>query len=371
MPIRVLEMIPTLVRGGAEKQCALLASGLPRDRFETQVAVLTHTGPLEADLHAAGIPVHAIDKRWKFDPLAYLRLKRLIQELKPDVVHTWLFAANCYGRAAALACGVKVIIGGERSVDPWKRMHELALDRWFARRSACLATNSSGVVHFYASKGVPAEKFVVIPNGVSLPDTVGGTPREALLKQLALPPEVKLIAAVGRLWPQKRVKDLIWATDLLKCVRDDVHLLVIGEGPQRSRLEQFCRQCEIADHVHFLGERNDVLSLLPHCECLWLGSGYEGQSNAILEAMSLGLPVIASDIPGNRDLVVPGVTGQLFPVGDRAQLAKFTKQLLEQPAEAQAMGAAGRDRVARDFSIAQMINRHAELYERLLQASRQ
>lgn len=262
------------------------------------------------------------------------------------------------------------MIGGERSVDPWKRFHELALDRWFARRSTCLATNSSGVVQFYASKGIPAEKFVVIPNGVSLADAAVASPRAAILKQLGLPPDAKLIAAVGRLWPQKRVKDLIWAADLLKCVRDDVHLLVIGDGPQRWRLEQFCRQCEITEHVHFLGDRNDVLHLLPHCECLWLGSGYEGQSNAILEAMSVGLPVIASDIPGNRDLVVPGITGQLFPVGDRAQLAKLTKHLLEHPAEAQAMGAAGRERVAREFSIPQMISRHAELYERLVQAAR-
>jgi glycosyltransferase involved in cell wall biosynthesis len=365
MPIRVLQVIPTLVRGGAEKQCALLAAGLPAERFESHVAVLTHTGPLEADLQSAEVPVHHIHKRWKLDPFAYGRLKRLIQELKPDIVHTWLFAANCYGRAAALACKAPVIIGGERSVDPWKRYHELALDRWFARRSTCLTTNSSGVVDFYASKGLPPEKFVVIPNGVALPDVSDTPPRATLLQQLGLPADAKLIAAVGRLWPQKRIKDLIWAADLLKCVRDDVHLLVIGEGPQRWRLEQFRRQCQIEDRVHFLGERNDVLRLLPHCECLWLGSGYEGQSNAILEAMSVGLPVIASDIPGNRDLVVPEQTGYLFTVGDRAGLAKWTKHLLEHPELAKAMGAAGRQRVAQEFSIPHMIARHAELYERL------
>lgn len=370
MPIRVLQIIPTLVRGGAEKQCALLAAGLPRERFETQVAVLTHTGPLEGELVAAGVPVHHLHKRWKLDPFAYSRLKRLVAELRPDVVHTWLFAANCYGRAAALANRVKVIIGGERSVDPWKRMHELAMDRWFARRSTCLATNSSGVVEFYASRGISRDKFVVIPNGVAPADLSDLPPRTTLLGQLGLPSDAKLIVAVGRLWPQKRVKDLIWAADLLKCVRDDVHLLIIGDGPQRWRLEQFRRQCEIEDRVHFLGERNDVLRILPHCDLLWLGSGYEGQSNAILEAMSVGLPVIATDIPGNRDLVVHEVTGRLFPVGDRAELAKWTKYLLDHPDQAKAMGAAGRARVAQEFSVPRMIERHAELYERLCAGAR-
>src|SRR5688572_13146562 len=101
MPIRVLLVIPTLVRGGAEKQLVLLAKGLPRGEFDVHVCVLTHTGPLEADLQAAGIPVTHIGKRWKLDPLAYWRLKREIERLRPDIVHTWLFAANSYGRQAA------------------------------------------------------------------------------------------------------------------------------------------------------------------------------------------------------------------------------------------------------------------------------
>jgi hypothetical protein len=117
---RLLHIIPTLVRGGAEKQLALLAAGLPRDQFDVHVAVLTHSGPLEETLSAAGVPVTVIGKRWKVDPLAYWRLKALIRRLKPDIVHTWLFAANSYGRQAAIAAGVKHIVAGERCVDPWK-----------------------------------------------------------------------------------------------------------------------------------------------------------------------------------------------------------------------------------------------------------
>src|SRR5262245_58760715 len=101
--IRLLLVIPTLVRGGAEKQLTLLAAGLPRDQFDVHVAVLTHTGPLEESLHAAGIPLTIIGKRWKLDPLCFWHLRRLIKRLNPQVVHTWLFAANVYGRQAAVA----------------------------------------------------------------------------------------------------------------------------------------------------------------------------------------------------------------------------------------------------------------------------
>ena len=135
MPHRILEIIPTLDRCGAEKQLVLMAAGLPRDEFEVHVCALTRGGPLEADLAAAGIPVAVLHKRWKLDPAALGRLKRHIRQLQPTLIHTWLFAANAYGRAAGLACGVKHLVACERCVDPWKTWVELSIDRYLARRS--------------------------------------------------------------------------------------------------------------------------------------------------------------------------------------------------------------------------------------------
>ena len=135
MAIRVLQIIPTLVRSGAEKQLTELAIGLPRDEFDVHVAVLTHSGPYEETLRAAEIPITMIDKSLKIDPFAYGRLRRLIKQLNPDIVHTWIFAANSYGRKAAFAAGVKHVIAGERCVDPWKSWHEFVIDRWLAKRS--------------------------------------------------------------------------------------------------------------------------------------------------------------------------------------------------------------------------------------------
>ena len=149
---------------------------------------------------------------------------------------------------------------------------------------------------------------------------------------------------IGRLWPQKRVKDAIWAADLLKVIRNDVHLLVIGDGPQRDRLLRFRDQVCIRDNVHFLGQRGDVPRLMPHFDVLWSTSGYEGQSNAILEAMACGVPVVATDIPGTRELVIPGETGYLVPVGDRAAFCKYTQRLLNDAALAARFSSAARSR---------------------------
>lgn len=363
---RLLLIIPTLDRGGAEKQLTLLACGLKAQGWEVQVACLTRGGPWEAKLQAAQVPVSIIGKRWKIDPPAYFRLKKQIADFRPDIVHTWLFAANSYGRHAAIAAGVKHIVAGERCVDRWKVFYELAIDRKLAQQTERIITNSSGVKEFYVEQGLPGDKFVVIPNGIEPFVSPENNPRDPLCAELGIPVEAKLVGAIGRLWPQKRVKDCIWAAELLKVVRDDVHLLVIGDGPQRWRLERYCRQVGNDDKVHFLGERRDVPRILPHLFALWLASGYEGQSNAVMEAMAAGLPVIATDIPGNRDLIVPGETGYLVPVGDRAGMARKTQTLLKDEALGPKLGAAGRERMLKEFSVEQMIARHAELYRSLL-----
>ena len=372
MKRRILEIIPTLDRAGAEKQLSLLAAGLPTDEFDVHVCALTRGGPMMQDLEKSGVAVTVIGKRWKIDPQAFLRLKRFVADWEPDLIHTWIFAANAYGRAAGVWCKVKCLVAGERCVDPWKGGRDLAIDRYLAKHTAKIVTNSSGVKEFYINHGLPAEKFVVIPNGI-LPPGPSLTPREMLLEELGLPANAKLVGLIGRLWAQKRVDDAIWAADLLKRVRDDTHLLILGDGPLRDSLRRFRDKVEIRDRVHFLGHRDDAWRIIPHFDVLWSTSAYEGQSNAIMEAMSHGVPVVATDIAGTRDLVVDDVTGRLISATKadserrRATFAKHTQQLLEAPELAAQMGAAGKARMETEFSVEKMVAAHAELYRELLQ----
>ena len=133
MTKRILQIIPSLDRAGAEKQMGLLARGLPGDEFEVHVCALTRGGPLAGELTSAGVEVEVIGKRWRFDPQAYWRLKQHVARLRPDLIHTWMMAANVYGYAAARACGVGRVVTSQRCVDPWKGGVDLAIERYVAR----------------------------------------------------------------------------------------------------------------------------------------------------------------------------------------------------------------------------------------------
>jgi glycosyltransferase involved in cell wall biosynthesis len=276
-----------------------------------------------------------------------------------------MFAANAYGYSAAKTCGVRRFVAGQRCIDRWKTGLQLAVDRYVGRRADFTVVNSPGVRDFYARHGVPPNKIRVIENGVEPPRS-SETRRDELLAELGLPGGCRLVAVIGRLWPQKCIKDAIWAADLLKVIRDDVHLLVIGDGPHRDRLRRFRDQVVIRDKVHLLGHREDVPRIVPHLDVLWSTSAYEGQSNAILEAMAAGVPVVATDVPGTRDLVLSGRTGYLIPVGDRAALARATQKLLENPSLAAQLGGAARRRAVEHFSVDEMVRRYVELYGELV-----
>jgi glycosyltransferase involved in cell wall biosynthesis len=361
---RICLIIPTLDLGGAEKQLCLLATGLPRDQFEVQVIALTRLGPREKELRDAGIPLHLIGKSHKFDLTALFRLRKLLIQLRPDIVHTWIFAANCYGRVAARWARVPHLVGGERCVDLWKTGRHLWIDRWLAKYSDCIATNSTGVVNFYTEHGIPSKLFRVIPNGIP-PRTAAMISRDEALARLGVAGERRIIGAVGRLWPQKRYRDMINAIDLLGVLRPEMTLVIIGDGPQRDELLRYRDLATDARWVRFTGDRRDVAELLPHFEQFWIASGYEGQSNALMEAMQVGLPIIASDIPGNRDLIRPGENGILFPLGESAELARQSNILFGTPERAQQLGTAAAQTIKDEFSVERMIERHQRLYRSL------
>jgi glycosyltransferase involved in cell wall biosynthesis len=348
-------------RGGAEKQVVLLATHLPAEEFEVRVYLLTHDGPRSADLRAAGIPTIVIGKRWKADPTALLRLRNELREFRPDVVHTWLFAANSFGRVASLWAGVPRIIASERSVDPWKGTYHGVIDRWLAKRSECITTNSTGVRDFYSSRGIDPGLFRIIPNGIE-PRTTVSVSRAEIFSRLEVEPDRKLLIAVGRLWHQKRYRDLIWAGELLATVRNDTTLVIVGDGPLRGELPRFRDSVSTPRHVRFVGIRDDVPELLAAADLFWIGSEYEGQSNALIEAMQAGVPVVASDIPGNRDFVTHDVTGRLVSVGDSAGFARQSRDLLDHPETARRLAHAAQNRIATEFTVEAMVQAHARLY---------
>ncbi len=361
MKLRVCLVIPTLDQGGAEKQLSLLARGLDRNEFDVQVIVLTRTGPRESELVDSGITVHHIHKKAKLDPFAWLRLRKLLKQLKPDVVHTWLFAANAYGRTAAISAKIPVILGSERSVDLWKNSFQLWIDRFIAKRTQGVTVNCQGTIEFYSRHGLDPKTFHLIPNAIE-PSKPSQLNRSQACERMGVQVEKKIIVSIGRLWAQKGYKDLLWAAELLRVMRDDICYVIIGDGPDRERLELYRDNIRGASQIFLLGHRTDAHELLPHCEILWNGSLHEGQSNVILEAMQSGVVVVASDIPGNRELIQHDCTGLLYPVGNVDDLTRYSNQLLNDEPRRKKMTADASQHVQHEHSVEQMISLHANLY---------
>jgi glycosyltransferase involved in cell wall biosynthesis len=201
----------------------------------------------------------------------------------------------------------------------------------------------------------------VIPNAVELP-APSRIDRAAFLKQNELPADARLVCHVGRLAPQKRVDDLLWAAQVLRQAAPQAYFLIIGDGPERTRLEQHSRDVECSRHVRFLGHRDDASDLMQLCDVFWLGSCFEGMSNSLMEAMACGLPVVATDIPPNRELITHGEHGYLVPVGDGAAFAQYTVRLFEEPELSRALGSAGSARIQRACTVQYMVDRHVQLY---------
>lgn len=363
---RILHVIPSLDQSGAEKQLALAAQYLPRDEFDIHVCALTRGGHYEDLLRTAGIPVHLINKRLKIDPWAVARLVQVIRDVNPDVLQTWMFAGNAYGRLAGRWAGAPRIIAGERCVDEWKGGHHFVIDRLLMRWTDRLVVNAEAIRSFYVEHGISGERIVTIPNAIEESPLPSEQERQETRRALGLSDGRPLIAFVGRLWPQKRVQDLIWAADILRMSGWACDVVIVGDGPRRASLERFAEDLDILPTVRFLGHRKDAGAIIAAADVLVLPSKFEGTANVLLEAMMRARPVVATRIPGNTEVVVDGQTGILVPVKSPLELARGIRQLLADPESAAEMGRKGRERVLSEFSIETMIANYRRLYDEVI-----
>lgn len=359
---KILIILPTLDQSGAEKQFCLLAVGLPKELFDVRVITLSRGGPLEATLHEHGIPLTILHKRRRFDPGSILQVRRTICEWKPDIALSALFAANSTLRLATCGLGrpPRRIIS-ERCVDSWKSSWQLALDRLLIRQTDCLVANSESVRRFYADHGFPEKRITVIPNGVETPPPPLFS-RTDFCRELGLPESAKLVAFVGRLARQKRLRDLLWASQLLRQADERVCLVLVGDGPERHELEIYSRDIEVSNYVRFTGHRSDAASLLHLVDVFWLGSDFEGMSNSLMEAMATGRPCVVSDIPANRELITHDATGFLVAPGDSVGFMQFTLRLLNDEQLAKRIGQSAAEHMRTRFSVAAMIERYSNLF---------
>ncbi|MCA9012963.1 MAG: glycosyltransferase [Planctomycetaceae bacterium] len=362
--IRIAYVIPTLDQSGAERQLTLLATSLPHENYLVRVIALQRGGPYLKVLTAAGIDVRIIGKRFRFDPLTWYRLRQELKSFQPDIVQSFLFAANSYVRLPGITPSATKIVVSERCVDSWKSKWQLSLDRHQVATTDAMTANSVSVADFYAGVGVPRDLITVIPN--ALPLTPPRYSKQQARAILGLSDEHRVVGFAGRLAPQKRLHDVVWAFQLLHQLVDNARLVIIGSGPERDLLAELASSFGCRDKIIFTGHREDAFDLMTAFDVFVLGSEFEGMSNSLMEAMSLGLPCIVSDIAPNRELIIDHETGLLFPTGRSPALAKQATKILSDPALAQQLGQAARHRIVTQHTVAQMVGKHDALYRRLM-----
>ena len=368
-PIRITYVIPTLDQSGAERQLTLLATHLPKPEFEVNVIALNRGGYYARQLRDAGIQVDVLAKRFRFDPLTWLRLRRHIHRTNPDLVQSFLFSANSFVRLPGICPKSTRVIVSERCVDSWKSGWQLKLDRRLSRRMQAMTANSASVAEFYRTiAGVADNLVTVIPNGIPIPSertTGSGAASGGIREELNLPASAKLVGYVGRLAHQKCLHDLIWGFHLLQQVVDDVFLVLVGEGSERESLAELARSFDCRDKVFFSGHREDATAVTSQLNVFCLPSSFEGMSNSLMEAMACGVPVVVSDIPANLELVCHETNGLVFPLGKGPEITRACKRILQDDTFAHGIGDAAGRTIEEQYSVDQMVGKHIELYRRL------
>lgn len=367
--VRIAYVIATLDRAGTETQMVRLATSLSRPPFRPKVIALTRGGELEAELLSADIPVEVLGKQRKLDIALLYRLYRQLKSFRPHIVHTWLFTANSFGRLAALAARVPVMVASERSPDPWKHIFHNLIDSFLGLCTKRIVANAEAVRAKVAERHpLLKSKVCVIYNGVPTLNVTHG--RAGVRKKLGIPEDAKVLASAGRLSPEKGFDDLLYALQTVCARRDDVCLLILGQGEQEQKLKGLSVQLGIEPRVKFLGEQPCIAAALAASDLFVLASKYEGLPNSILEALQLELPVVATAVGGVPEVIQDGITGVLVMPGDRQALADKILWLLQRPAEGRRLARLGKSVVQTRFGLERMVREYENLYFQLLARNR-
>ena len=368
MPVHVHHVLLSLEPGGLENGVVNVVNGLDPARFRSSVCCLKSSGPFAARIRRDDVQVHSMGHGRGNDWRLPFRLARLFRATRTDIVHTRNAEAFFYAGMGARLAGIPVLLHSEHGRtfnDRAVRLYaQRLLSRWADGIFAVSGTLRDDLVRHV---GLPPSRVDVLHNGVDR-SRFGGADRECARRLLGLDAGSLVVGSVGRLVAVKNYALLLKAFAALR--RDDAVLLLAGDGPERPALEQLVQGLGLASSVRLLGHRDDVPAVLAALDVFALSSRSEGMSNTLLEAMAAGLPIVATRVGGNAEIVRDGVDGLLVDDDDAPGFAHALRGLAEHAGRRAAMGAAGRERVATEFSIEAMVERYARYYLTHLERAR-
>ena len=371
----IMHVIYRFAMGGLENGLVNLINHMPHDRYRHAIVCLTNFTDFRDRIYSPTVAVLALDKQPGLDVSVYKKLWRIIREMKPAIVHTRNLPTLEMGMLAALA-HVPSRVHGEHGRDIHDQ-YGASKKFWLFRQVVRL------MVHHYVAVSRDLEEWltktvkispkhvVQIYNGV---DTTKFSPRvsgrDGIFPEGFVKAEQVVIGTVGRFQYVKGHQILLEAfVSLLRMhpyLRETVRLVLIGDGPLKERLECVINEAQIADVVWMPGERSDVSVILKAFDLFVLPSEAEGISNTILEAMATGLPVLATRVGGNAELVTEGVTGQLVLPHHPQAMAKVLAAYVQNPELMRRHGQEGRRRAEQEFSLQTMVTKYLRFYDELM-----
>lgn len=373
-PLRVTFLIGSLDVGGAEQQMVRLINNLDRTRFQPSVLCLYRGGPLEARLDpsvpVAGVQLDRVRHRGvRSKALLAVRIlwtiTRGLRRQRPDVLHAFMPTAYVLGAVAARVLRVRVVIASRRAlvsfhIYPYARWRMLAR---LANRLIDLHLCNSEAVRRYAieREGLDPARTAVVYNGLDL----GPLDRTVSLPEGWTRPGAVMVACVANLIDYKNHRMLLAAFATAAGREPRLRLVLLGDGPERARLEAQARDLGIDDRVVFAGLVADAARYLPGFDLAVLSSDEEGFPNAVMEALAGEVPVVATSVGGVVELIDDGVEGILVPKGDAPAMAAGIVRLAADPDLRRRMGAAGRARIGRQFAVSAMVESTQRTYQRL------
>ena len=365
--MEIVHVVENLDRGGLERTVVDLIASQRDAGHECRVICLFKLGLLARELLASGVRVDACGKRPGLDLRALRRARALIRQSPDAVIHTHNAMAHYYAVLASLGLPVKCRINTRHGMGGRTRSGR---QEWLYRQSLrgtdyAVAVCEAARQRFAADGMRPRRALLSVPNGIRLERfrPADDVARQSLVAELGLPTGSRIIGTVGRLQPVKDHALLLRAFAKVRVQVPEAALVIVGDGPLRAALEAQAEQAGLSDALRFMGDRHDVPRLLTGMEVFALTSTSEGYSVALLEACASSLPIVATDVGGNREIVRHGINGRLVPSGDTAAIATALIALLRGGEQAAAMGRAGYAWAQAEASFRTMAERYHGLYD--------
>jgi glycosyltransferase involved in cell wall biosynthesis len=383
-PIRLLKAVTLFGVGGSERQFTDLALALDQTRFELRIACLKQWGFFLKEFETRRIPVREFRIRSFYRPgtmAEQVRFGRHLRRERIQIVHSYNFYSNVFAVPAARLAGTPVVIATIRDLGIYLTPMRKRVQRLVCALADCVIVNADAIKRQLVSEGYAAARVAVIHNGVELTRFRDCSPHRQLHARYGLPPDAPLVGVVGRLNRMKGLEDFLHAARRVATAVPAARFVIVGSGNTSTdtapgedtyleELRRLAGDLGLADRVIFTGFRPDIPALLPGLTVSVLPSHSEGLSNALLESMAAGLPVVATDVGGTREAVMHGVTGLLIPSHEPEAIADGVIRLLRDPARAARLGRAARQRIHDEFSMSKMVAATESLYQRLLAAAR-